>query len=688
MITTSEAWKDYAQNNFIYHIKATLTPSSGSALSLTDEDFMMGSVKFNDSTSDSNTFTIGAVITNTFECTLSNFNGKFDEFNFDGATISVQIGIEFENSSSEYITKGIYTVDRPSSLGSTIQLTCYDYADKLNKYYIGKILSGNVIQDVTFPINASAFAEGLVKYCGLTFDSWNLPNNLSVNEFEYDESTTCRQVLGWLLQMNGGFAKATPTGAIKISWYNAKVWGNSIDADGGVFNPWQTADVLNGGTMWVAVPTYDGGTMLDGASWELNQVANTSVGVDDIRITGVRAYAYGTVDEFQFETVGEGGYVLALQDNPLITESNMLAVATAVFNQCNELQFRIFDLSAWASPSVEAGDSCLIRDYRGRIYPSIITNVTYNLNGLSDMSCGAETPGENSLETANPTTQTIGGAITAAYDYLLAKKISADYITAGTLGVNGTITASDLEITGGEIGRLTIVDGTLTDTYSDAHKYTQEDVARAYEIYLGNVQPTLTDYMLLDVNGDGVIDLDDYNDLQQMVSDDIEYSSTIVINPHDISEMINITNSNNNNTTKVGSGGVDAISYWSHGEHIGDHVLNQSYSANGSTVWQVSREWQSGVLEKWVRWNIGNITFSSSKTWGNGYYSAQTYYNQYYPEFIGDAPIITFQASGSTGLLGVSLYEIAADHFKVYISDTKAETVNVTLQWYAIGRWK
>lgn len=463
MITTSDAWKEYAKNNFIYHIKAVLTPSSGSALNLTDEDFMMGSVQFNDSTSDSNTFTIGGVITNTFNATLNNFSGKFDDINFDKATISVQLGIVFEDETEEWINKGVYTVDKPSSLGSTIQLTCYDFMDKLNTYYIGKRwkfytpgdYSTAELIDIAFPQTAETMMQYICDYCHVSWDasSWDL-GSFTVNEFEYDESTTCRQVLGWILQCCGGFAKMSPLGVIRCTWYNAKVWANETDLDGGLISDngvWGASDTADGGTMWVAVASYDGGEMLSGASVELNKVANTTVGVDDIRITGVRAYANGTVDEFEFETVGSDGYIIALQDNPLITSDNMLAVATLVYNQVKDLQFRIFNLSAWASPDIEAGDSCLIQDYRGKVYPSIITNVTYNLNGLSDMSCGAETPGENSLEIANPQTQTIAGATRAAYDYVLAKKISADYITAGTLGVNGKITATDLEVTGGSI---------------------------------------------------------------------------------------------------------------------------------------------------------------------------------------------------------------------------------------------
>lgn len=526
MITTSSAWKEYAKESSLFQIKAVLTPQNGTALNLTGEDFMAGTVKITDATSDFNTFTTGAVVTNTFSCVLNNVSGKFDDVNFTGATISVQLGIIFEDETEEWINKGVYTVDKPSSLGSTIQLTCYDYMDKLNTYYIGKRwkfytpgdYSTAELIDIAFPQTAETMMQYLCDYCHVSWDasSWNL-GAFTVNEFEYDESTTCRQVLGWILQCCGGFAKMSPLGVIRCTWYNAKVWASETDLDGGLISDngvWGASDTADGGTMWVAVASYDGGEMLSGSSIELNKVASTTVGVDDIRITGVRAYANGTVDEFEFETVGESGYVLALQDNPLITSDNMLAVATLVYNQVKDLQFRIFNLSAWASPDIEAGDSCLIQDYRGKVYPSIITNVTYNLNGLSDMSCGAETPGENSLEIANPQTQTIAGATRAAYDYITTRKITANTIKGGTLtlgglsNINGSISILDAD--GNQIG-IWDKDGIVLNSANLGYRYiVPSDYIVIKQIIMAGTQLDPTNIAQYDLNGDDKVSALDY----------------------------------------------------------------------------------------------------------------------------------------------------------------------------------
>ena len=187
MITTSQAWKEYSRDVGIFHIKAVI--DNGTQMNLTDADFMQGSVSVTDSVSGMSDFTVGAVITNSFNATLNNFDGKFDNYNLAGAEITVSFGIIYEDETEEWIQRGVYTLEKPTSLGSTIKVVGYDAMDKLNRYYIGKDANLN---DITFPIPADELAEILCDYCGVTFGDWELSTD-NVAEFEYDESTTCRQ---------------------------------------------------------------------------------------------------------------------------------------------------------------------------------------------------------------------------------------------------------------------------------------------------------------------------------------------------------------------------------------------------------------------------------------------------------------------------------------------------------------
>ena len=452
MITTSENWKEYSKDHTIYHIKAVLTSTDGTVLNLTDEDFMMGSVRIRDACSSTSSFDIGSVITNEFECSFNNTSGKFDGFDFRLATIEVQFGIVYEDESEEWIDRGVYTLDNPSSLGYTIQANAYDNMDKLNRIYIGKTLTDGVFVDITFPISSSDMAEALCNYCGVTFGSWMLDNDIELNEFEYNESTTCREVLAWVLQINCGFGRMNPQGALECKWYNSDGYMEFDSLDGGIMSPWGSAEDADGGTMqpWSIVADINGGL---GLNYLVNRVARTTVASEDIKITGIRVYVPDTVEEFEFATVGTNGYILVIENNPFVTADNMNGIANAIYSVIGGTRFRPFDASIWGDPSIEAGDTIGIYDYLGRLYISYISNLSYPLNGLMDIECGAETVSDRENEYSNPQTSTIQGAVTAAYDYIAAKKISADYITAGT--IEADVVATNFTMEGGKINITT-----------------------------------------------------------------------------------------------------------------------------------------------------------------------------------------------------------------------------------------
>ena len=91
MIATSQKWKDYSEEIGVFHIKAVI--DNGTSMNLTDADFMQGSVSITDSVSGMSEFTVGGVVTNTFNGTLNNFDGKFNNYTLAGARLTVQLGI-------------------------------------------------------------------------------------------------------------------------------------------------------------------------------------------------------------------------------------------------------------------------------------------------------------------------------------------------------------------------------------------------------------------------------------------------------------------------------------------------------------------------------------------------------------------------------------------------------------------
>ena len=681
MISTTSKWKDWSAEFGTFHIKATI--DNGTTLNLTDEDFMSGSVSITDSVSGMGAFNVGNVITNSFNATLNNFTGKFNSYNLAGATISVQFGIVFEDSTEEWIDRGTYTLEKPTSLGSTIKVVGYDDMDKMNKYYLGKHPVGGVESDIVFPLNAETLAMYLCDECGVDYavDMWGL-DTFQVDEFEYNESTTCRQVLSWVVQIAGGYARVNNIGKLECKAFNKHEWTSGTTLNGGTINPWESVSAYSGGTFspWSSVTDYDGGSS-GGAEFTLSKIKSLDVYVEDITVTGVRAFAYNTVDEFDFDTAGSDGYILALQNNPLIDSDNTSAVATRVNGRVGGLSFRPFNASIFGDPSIEAGDVVALQDYLGNEHVTLITSLTYSLNQAERIECNAETPEQASMQTANPSVDIIAGATRAAYDYITAKKISADVITAGTLGVNGTITATDLEITGGDVGGFTILNGKITTSYTMPYTYTSADYQRIQQIILGNITPTQDDYNKYDITGDGKISAVDYVAVKKAVDDENGVlSTTITIDPSSYTQGISMV-SNIGSGTYIGTQSIRTPNLT-----VGGHsVLGVDSASIQGSGWSYQKQ-TNNKLECWYR---GSASVTVDQQYGALYFGHIT--PTAYPVAFQSPPSVSVTVeSANEGdiFVGVSNTGTASQLGKIccYCATTYSGTVYVNI--HAIGRWQ
>ena len=500
MISTSQDWKDYSNEIGTFHIKAVL--DNGTQMTLTDADFMQGSVSITDSISGMSAFTVGEVITNSFKGTLNNYEGKFNGYRFNGARLSVQFGIIYEDESEEWIDRGVYNIEKPTSFGSTIEIIGYDDMDLFNKEFDSIVYAGKDLYDnatntttmgawldkngativgqgyahsdyfevdgstiyetnalsgyvifyssnktyidygtidngvVTSSINASyaiinisqnenfrkscyfraiegdtastlpehfpadMFVEKLCKDCGVPHNAftWALgsmdatPSKLAINE-----STTYKQVLSWVLQSAGGYARINPQGVLECRPFKIGEWIDIDSLDGGTISPWSAGDNADGGSIepWTNVSVIDGGWANGG--YTLTNIKTLNLAFEDIIITGVRAYVYNTIDAYEYYQVGDDGYVIAVQNNPLVYDVNEsgYAIATRVASRIQGLSILPFDATIYGDPSIEAGDIVVLTDYLGHRHVSMITSLTYSINKVERIECNAETPKEN-----------------------------------------------------------------------------------------------------------------------------------------------------------------------------------------------------------------------------------------------------------------------------------------------------
>ena len=281
----------------------------------------------------------------------------------------------------------------------------------------------------SFPIDASQMVENICSSYGIGFDanSWGL-DSFNVNEFEYNENTSVRQVLSWIMEIGGGYARINPTGTMECKAFNRHEWTSDSTLNGGTINPWESVSAISGGTFspWSSVTDYDGGST-GGAEFTLSKIKSLDVYIEDIEITGVRAF-YIVDNEEQSVLDGANGYVIGIS-NPMVNADNASAIATRVGTALNGLSFRPFDASIFGDPSFEAGDVVALKDYLGVEHISIITSLTYNLNTAERIECNAETTmNQNNNYSSNSST-----IIQEASNYI--KGEMADYvISEGTSG--------------------------------------------------------------------------------------------------------------------------------------------------------------------------------------------------------------------------------------------------------------
>lgn len=97
MISTSSEYKEKILSDRKFLLYADITLSDGTVLKLDDEDIMQGGMEFEDAVSGDSTFQIGAAIIGKNTLTLNNYNGKFDSYDFTGATVVPYVGLQLSS---------------------------------------------------------------------------------------------------------------------------------------------------------------------------------------------------------------------------------------------------------------------------------------------------------------------------------------------------------------------------------------------------------------------------------------------------------------------------------------------------------------------------------------------------------------------------------------------------------------
>lgn len=413
MLNVSSLFRNaLSQDKRFFLEKFNITLKDGTVLNLTNENVWSGSLSFEDAVSSDSDLQLGAAIINKEAITLNNIYGDYSNYDFLDAVVVTQVGLEIDDEGTpEYIKKGTFTVDSANFDNSLVSLTLLDFMAKFEKPFSGV--------NVTFPITADALVRALCTHCNVILGTLDFPHKtFSFATGPQKESCSCREVLSWVAQAVGCFARCSVEGKLELKWFDRAALEQELSGlDGGIFDnesPTQyvTGDSANGGTFnpWSLGTVYDGGTFV-GMRTNVHYIPSTfshTISVDEVIITGVRILVKTENSSSAIATymTGTDGYVVEISNNELITASNANTILAWLGPQLIGLTYRKANVSAPSDPSIEAGDVALVWDRKGNRFPILVTKVTFSPGSQQTIVSAAQNPVRNnsarySVETKN-----------------------------------------------------------------------------------------------------------------------------------------------------------------------------------------------------------------------------------------------------------------------------------------------
>lgn len=339
MITTaSQAFMAKVNNGETPSIRMQFVPASGTAFWLDDGDFWADSISFSEATSQSGEFSVGAAVIGSFGFTLNNFSGRFSDEVFPGAMV-IPLLYYTINGEPEYLPKGAFYIASHKTMGNLIRCTAYDGMKLLDEHQT----------DITYPATVQAIVQNICTANAITLATATIPNG-TYQVSKPDETLTDRQMLSYLCQITGNFAKIDENGHLTVGWYDFA-------------NPVTISHTFDGKDLWT----------------------------DPVTITGIKGYApsadEGATEEDTY-TYGSDDCLLVIEDNPYMTASNLEAICTMIGQRICGQAFRPGSLPILANPCIQAGDVLQITDnITHAVYLLPATQITYTKSLTENVSC-------------------------------------------------------------------------------------------------------------------------------------------------------------------------------------------------------------------------------------------------------------------------------------------------------------
>lgn len=118
----------------------------------------------------------------------------------------------------EYVPLGVFKGERPEKVrGKLIEFVSHDRMSLFDKS------AESFTDGLTFPCTLGEIFTKLCSFCGVGYVSAAFPNSdksFATNPLD-DTDYTCREVLGWIAEAAGSYARMSRDGAVELVWFSA-----------------------------------------------------------------------------------------------------------------------------------------------------------------------------------------------------------------------------------------------------------------------------------------------------------------------------------------------------------------------------------------------------------------------------------------------------------------------------------
>lgn len=371
MVEVSDYARQLLSKNYRQTLRITYQDkTTGEEKHITEQDVVQGGFSIDRYCTTGSTIEIGSAIAAEMSLELDNRDGRFDDVNFEGVEMFVEIGVEkwdaynWEKAQMEYIPCGYFTVDKPPRKLSTISLTGLDRMVKLDKPIAADFFGANG----SGGLSAAYYLMRVCLDCGVSLGvDANLLTNATYKvypSFGDDEDVTYRMVVQWIAQITGTCAYIDWEGKLRLEWYGDAMPENHA----------------------VKIGLSDRYT----STLQESLITITGIEIDYGAETTIQA---GNSDKYQILVEGNG-----------LLSDGVDAVAANIWNKMNDFTYLPYECDTNPLPYLWPLDLVSVEDKNGNWYDSIVTHVHFGINGHTTVKAVGETSTEQSYARSSPVT--------------------------------------------------------------------------------------------------------------------------------------------------------------------------------------------------------------------------------------------------------------------------------------------